>query len=338
MRGPSLIRGCLIAAAVAGGGLAGCGFEQTELQVKVVDAGSGASIPGASVEVGGFRRENTNLLGVARFLVRPGTYDLEVRHPRYTGFSNMVTVFTGMAATATVRLEPAPPPTPGPSEPPAPGPTPSPGASTPAGPSPSPSPAVEWQNVTLFGRVTDPTGARVPRATVFVESDFGIPFGHGTTNAQGEYRIGMKLPKGKPSVRVAAMADGYHTKIRYAAPTGTWRLDFAGAFCLQPNVPEPQEPPQVTVTGEVKDTMGRAVKFGMVKAEAEGVRHPYKGYAWVTDGKYALTVPTQLPLRFTASALHHRPVTFVETVKGTERRFDFTGYRALDPTPIMEGM
>jgi hypothetical protein len=84
--------------------------------------------------------------------------------------------------------------------------------------------------------------------------------------------------------------------------------------------------------------MGRTLKWGVVKVESDGVRYPFNATTLVINGHYELTVPTRLPLRFTASAPNHRPVTLTQTVNGAaDRQVDFTGYRALDPTPILEG-
>jgi hypothetical protein len=205
-------------------------------------------------------------------------------------------------------------------------------------PSPAPSTPASDQTITLFGRITDPTGARLPNVTVYVESDFGVPFGQpATTSAVGEYRLVAKAPKGT-TLRVSAMADGYHTCTRYVAATGTWRLDFTGAFALKRVVTEPDTPPFETANGRVEDTMGRPLKWGVVKVESDGVRYPFNATTLVINGHYELTVPTRLPLRFTASAPNHRPVTLTQTVNGAaDRQVDFTGYRALDPTPILEG-
>ena len=84
--------------------------------------------------------------------------------------------------------------------------------------------------------------------------------------------------------------------------------------------------------------MGRPIAFGWVKVESEGVRYPFRQFTPVIGGRYQLSVPTRLPLRFTASAEAHRSVTFTQEVNGTgDRVQDFVGYRALDPTPILEG-
>ena len=335
MHAPSLYRGCLIAAVVTASGLAGCGLEQTELAVRVLDATSGAPIDGASVEVDGFRRERTNRLGVARFMLRSGAYTVDVSAPRYEKITNTVSVFTGMASSAEVRLERQAAPTPGSSTQPSPTPTPAPGASTAPTPKPSASaPAAE--TVTLYGKVTDPTGARVKGATIYVESNWGIPFGEpATTNGQGEYKLQAKVPRGT-GVRVSAMAEGFVAKSRQVTPKGEWRLDFAGAFALSPDVTEPDLPAEVRVSGQLEDTTGKALRFAVVKVESEDMRYPFSRKVPAFLGRFELKVPTRLPLRFTASAEGHRTVTFVETVKSSSPRFDFTGYRALDPKPALE--
>lgn len=335
MHAPTLIRGCLIAAVVSAGSLSGCGLEQSELSVRVLDKRNGAPIPGAAVEVNGYRRERTNILGVARMMLRPGAYDVAVSAPRFVTVDATVTVFAGMASNATVGLDAAPAPTPGPSPSPGASPSPAPGASTPPSPKPSPSaPAIE--QVTLYGKVVDPTGARVKGATVYVESDWGVLFGQpATTNTVGEYRLQAKVTKGT-SLRVAGMADGYETQVRRVAARGEWRLDFAGGFALKPIVSNPELPTQVRVVGRLEDTQGRALKWAVVRAEAEGTRYAFKTGTVGFDGQFELTVPTNLPLRFTASAPNHRTVTFVETVKSASPQFDFTGYRALEPKVIKD--
>lgn len=336
MHAPTLIRGCLIAAVVSVGSLSGCGLEQSELTVRVLDKRNGAPVAGAAVEVNGFRRERTNLLGVARMTLRPGAYDMAVSAQRFETVDATVLISSGMASNITVSLDAAVAPSPGASPSPLPSASPAPGASPPPSAKPSPS-APASEQITLFGRVTDPAGARVKGATIYVGSDRGVPFGlPATTNTVGEYRLQATVPKGT-SLRVAGMAEGYQTKVRQVTARGEWRLDFAGGFALKPIVVSPELPRQVRVVGRLEDTMGRTLKWAVVKVESEGSRYGFKADTVGFDGAYELTLPTNVPLRFTASAPNHSTVTFTETVKSSSSQFDFTGYRALDPKAILEG-
>lgn len=340
MHASPLTRGCLIAIVVSGGALVGCGLDQATVQIQVVDRLTGGTVPGAAVEIDGYRRMATNQLGIAQTMLRPGAYGVSVSAPRYASFAGTVSVFSGTTNQVRFALDPATPgPSPAPGASPSPGVSPSPGASAPPGPKPSasPTPAAD-QTVTLFGKVTDPTGVRLGNATVYVESDFGVPFGQpATTNAVGEYKLVCKVPKGT-TVRASAMADNYQTRTRYITPSGTWRMDFSGPFALSAVVADPDQQPFETVSGRVEDTMGRTLKWGIVKVETDGVRYPFNASTLVLNGRYEITVPTRLPLRFTASAPNHRNVTLTQSVNGaSDRQIDFTGYRALDPTPILEG-
>ena len=334
MVSPTLLRGSLIAAAVLGPALTGCGLEQTDLRVKVVDATTGAPVVGAVVEINGMPRGRTvPPMGLATIKLRPGAYDYEVKHRAFAPQGGTVTLFSGMGASAEVALGRRAAESPSPSPSASPGPSPSPGASPTPAPKPTQTPDL---SATLFGRVTDPTGARVPRAFIVVESAWGIPHGYGETNAQGEYKFTLAhLPREK-AVKVVAMAEGYTSRTRYVEPKGEFRINFTGAFALKPAVLEPALPALVKVAGQLKDTTGRDLAFATVKVLSVDERFSFKAETLGKQGRFQLTVPTGMALRFTASSLNHRSVTFTQTINAGSAQVDFSGYRALDPTPIME--
>lgn len=313
--------------AIAAYGTLGCGLEQTDLRVQVLDAASGNPVVGAQVEVD-YLQERTNVGGMARFLVRPGAHDLSIAHRAYEPLDTSVVLYNPGMAVKTVSLQPLPP-TPPTTEP-------SPGASPQPGPSATPAPG---KTITVFGRVTDPAGTRIPKASVYIESEWGIPFGTADTSAVGEYKI-AKLPRNQ-ALRITAIADGYRARTRVITPSADWRLDFTGVYALAKTPPVTQpDAGMARVTGKVEDTQGRALDGVIVKAEAYNTRHPFKETAIARKGHYEIVVPTGLPLRFIASKYGHRSVTFVETIaprNGEPIKLHFQGQRALDPTPIFEG-
>jgi hypothetical protein len=87
--------------------------------------------------------------------------------------------------------------------------------------------------------------------------------------------------------------------------------------------------------------MGRPLDGAIVKAESDGVRYPYAEMAIVRGGRFELKCPAEMSIRFTATKVAHRPVTFVERLErpgfGGDVHLQFTGPRALDPAPILEG-
>ena len=251
-----------------------------------------------------------------------------------------VVVVSGVGAAKTIGLYPRPngvEPLPGPQPDPVPS-----GSGAPSpGPSGAPSAAPE-KGVAIFGRVTDESGARIPNVMVFAESGWGIPLSHARTNAHGQYRL-EKLSRGQPA-RVTVIADGYKSVTRSATPTVEWRMDFTGAFALRRDMPAPVDPggpPMVRVEGMVQDTMGRPVDGAIVKVESDNVRLPFNQMAVARGGRYELKCPTEVSLRFTATKVAHRPVAFTERLDRASfsgsARVDFTGLRALDPTPVFEG-
>lgn len=318
--------------------VAGCGTfgQKTDLIVRVVDARTGQAIAGATVDAD-YQKARTNGAGQTRFQLTPNSYEVTIAHPAFLSTTTTVMLVAGVTASKTVGLYPRPngvEPLPGPSGDPNGTPTPQPGTS--AAPSAQPG----EKPVAIFGRVTDETGNRVPNAMVFVESNWGIPLGNARTSAVGEYRV-EKLARFQPT-RVTVIADGYKSVTRTAAPTSDWRMDFTGAFGLRKDVPvvDPGGPPMVKLVGRVEDTMGRPIDGAIVKAEASGVRYPFNEMAIVRGGRFTMTCPAEIDIRFTATKVAHRPVTFIERLErnsGYDTRLDFTGPRALDPAPILEG-
>jgi hypothetical protein len=307
----------------------GCGLEQTDFRVQVTDATTGNPLVGASVEVD-YLQAPTNAGGQARFNVRPGAHDLTVSCRGYEQVQTAVVLYNaGMAVKSIAMMplsEPVNPPSP---------PAPSPGASPQPGASPSPTPAKGLQ---IFGKLTDGTGVRIPKASVYVESEWGIPFGTADSNAVGEYRIG-KLPKGQ-ALRVTAIADGYKSRSRVVTPTADWRLDFTGIYALTPNTAQTPSVGAGTtlVTGRVEDVQGRGLSGVIIKADSSDVRYPFKETTIARNGAFEIAVPTDLPLRFIASKYGYRSVTFTETIAsahaGERIRLDFKGQRALDRAPM----
>lgn len=322
--------------------VAGCGTfaQKTDLIVRVVDARTGQAIGGATVEAD-YQKSRTSSGGQTRFTLAPDTYEVAIAHPAFLSTTTTVILVPGVTASKTVGLYPRPisvEPLPGPSGDPNPGgsPAPNPGASV------QPSPATGEKPVAIFGRVTDEAGNRVPNALVFVESGWGIPLGNARTTAVGEYRVD-KLPRFQQQ-RITVIADGYKSVTRTAAPSSDWRMDFTGVFAMRRDLPisvDPGGPPIVRVIGRVEDTMGRTIDGAIVKAESDNVRYPFSEIAIVRGGRFELKVPAEMNIRFTATKVAHRPVTFVERVErpafGGEVHLSFTGPRALDPTVILEG-
>lgn len=331
----------LAAVVVIAGAATGCGTfaQQAELLVRVVDARSGQAIVGATVEAD-YQSRRTGAGGQARFLLKPEMYDLTVEHPAFLSMTTTVVIVSGVGAAKTIGLYPRPngvEPLPGVGPDPLPsnGPVPSPG------PSGQPS-ATPEKGAAIFGRVTDESGARIPNATIFAESGWGIPLGTARTNAHGEYRV-EKLSRGQQA-RVTVIADGFKSVTRSATPTGEWRMDFTGAYALRRDVPPPPDPggpPTVRVEGRVEDTMGRPIDGAIIKAESENVRFPFSQMAVARGGRFDLKCPAEVPIRFTATKVAHRPVSFTERLErpgvGGDVRVEFTGMRALDPAPILEG-
>ena len=320
------------------GAATGCGTfaQNAELFVRVVDARNGQAIVGATVEAD-YQSKRTGAGGQARFSLKPEMYDLAVEHPAYLSMTTTVVIVSGVGAAKTIGLYPRPA---GPE--PLPGVSPDPLPSGAPNPSPAPSGAPAEKGAAIFGKVTDAAGTRLPNAMVFAESGWGIPLGSARTNAVGEYRVD-KLSRGQQA-RVTVIADGYASVTRTATPQGEWRMDFTGAYALRKDAPAPTDPggpPMVLVGGQVQDTMGRAIDGAIVKVESDNVRLPFNQMAVARGGRYELKVPAEVSLRFTATKVAHRPVTFTERVErplyGGDVRVDFTGMRALDPAPILEG-
>lgn len=327
----------LAAIVLMAGAATGCGTfgQQAELFVRVVDARNGQAIVGATVQAD-YQTKRTGGGGQARFQLKPEMYDLTVEHPAYLSMTTTVVIVSGVGAAKTVGLYPRPQ-----GVEPLPALSPDPVAS--GGPNPSPAPsAVAEKGAAIFGRVTDASGARVPNAMVFAESGWGIPLGNARTNAVGEYRLD-KLSRGQQA-RVTVIAEGFKSVTRTATPNGEWRMDFTGAYALRPDVPPPADPagpPTVRVEGLVQDTMGRPIDGAIVKVESDDVRLPFNQMAVARGGRFDLKCPAEITLRFTATKVAHRPVTFTERLErpafGSDVRVDFTGHRALDPAPILEG-
>lgn len=322
--------GLTAAVTIAVYGTAGCGLEQTDLRVQVLDAESGNPVVGAQVEVDTLQ-QRSNVAGMARFNVRTGgAHNLSISHPGFESLDTSVVLYNPGIFVKTISLQPMS------HVPVSPDPSPSPGTSPQPGPSTSPAPG---KTIAIFGKVTDPAGTRIPKALIYIESEMGVPFGSADTSAQGEYKI-AKLPKNQP-LRITAIADGYRSRSRVITPNADWRLDFTGVYALNKSAPDSNpEAGMVRVTGQVEDTMGRALDNVILKAEAYNTRHPFKETTIAKKGSYAIVVPAGMPLRFVASKYGHRSVTFVETIAprtGEVIKLHFTGQRALDPTPIFEG-
>jgi hypothetical protein len=269
-------------------------------------------------------------------MLSANSYDVTVAHANYLPLTKMVTLYPGPAAAFTILVYPRPDGPVDPTPAPGPGETPAPGASTPPGPKPTNDPGVA-----VFGRVVDEKGNRIPGAMVMFQTGW-ITVGSASTNAQGEYRV-EHLPRGQQLTAVAA-ADGYDAVNRTLAPQAEWRLDFASAFALKKHVepaPAPGAPTRLVITGKLEDTMGRPLDGVFVRVESANVRYPFNQTVLGRNGKYKLVVPTDLPLRFTASKPNFHTMSFTDTVPassfGGAAQEDFTGPRALDPAPILEG-
>lgn len=325
---PSTLRGVALLGLVAVAAM-GCGLDQGDLSVRVLDARTQVAIASARVTVDGYRELTTNGAGFARTALPAGMHAVVIEHDAYTPVEEMIRLQPREQASRTVRLLPKAEPSPGPS--PSPGPAPS-GEPTPA-PSgvPSAVPSAEAR-VELFGRVTDDAGTRLAGAIVFVESPLGLPHGSASTNAQGEYHV-RDLPGGQ-ALRVTALADGRRSISRTVKPSGVWRLDFTGAYGLKPPAPPPSE--HVRVVGRVENAAGQALDQAIVRVETYRSRAPWQGTAIAKDGAYELSVPSGAQLRFTATQAGHRPISFLETVRGAQARVDFTGARSLVPASSVE--
>lgn len=315
----------------------GCGIQQTDLALKVVDARTGAPVSGADVNVNGMDAQ-TPTSGVAHFLLRPDTYDVSVQDDAYLPLSTTVTLGPGAGTARTIPLYPRPVDpnaTPGPA--PDPNATPGPGGTpVPLPPRPSNDPGVA-----VFGRVTDPSGARVGGAMVMVANTYGVPLGTATSTAQGEYRLDHVL-RGH-QLRLTAVADGYDSVTRSFTPSSDWRMDFTGQFALKKHVdpgPDPQHPSTLMVQGTVQDTFGNPLDGVLVHIQAYNVRYPFDRMTIGRHGHYQMAVPTDLPLSFTASKTGYRPTTFQQSVAastfGEAASVDFTGTRALDLLPVSQ--
>ncbi|MDB5101071.1 MAG: hypothetical protein JWM80_5492 [Cyanobacteria bacterium RYN_339] len=312
---------------------AGCGVQQTDMLIRVLDARTQAPVVGATVTAND-RDQATNMAGVTHFLVRPNSYDVTVAHQNYLPLTKMVSIYPGPAAAFTIYLYPRPdgpvPPSPGP------GVSPAPGASVPPGPKPTNDPGVA-----VFGRVVDDKGTRIPGAMVMFQTGW-IVVGSASTNAQGEYRV-EHLPRGQ-QLNVTAAADGYDAMNRSCNANADWRLDFASAFALKHHVepaPAPDRPANIAISGKIEDTMGRPLDGVVVRVESSNVRFPFNQTAIGRNGRYRMVVPTDLPLRFTASKANFHTMSFTDTVPaasfGGGAQEDFAGPRALDAAPILEG-
>lgn len=320
---------------------AGCGAlqDRSDLQIRVIDARNNQPVNGAVVEVE-YLTQRTGPSGTTRFQLRSRSYEVGIEHPAYLPLTTTVVLYGGLVSK-TVALYPRPDGPPGPG--PMPTPTPNPGGSGQPTPPPGPTPSPGADNtVAVFGRVADAQGNRLAGTSIMVESSWGIPIGTQTTGANGEYRI-AKVPRGA-QVRVIAFKEGFTAVSRPITPGGDWRLDFTGAFALRPAIaplPTPGGPVPVTAKGDVEDTMGRPIDGAFVRVESADARYPFSASAITRHGRYSVRVIAGLPLRFTASKVDHRTVTFTQKLEmpsfGDTVAVDFTGVRALDPTPILEG-
>jgi hypothetical protein len=316
---------------LAGGIEASCGTlgRGAELIVRVIDARSGQAVVGATVEVD-WHVLRTAGTGTARVGLPPGAYELTVTHGAFEPSVSSIMLAPGATLARTVGLRPRPEggsPTPAPTGSPAASPAPSPGAS----PSAAPGAAV-------FGKVTDGRGGRLAGVLVLVESTWGLPLAEARTTGVGEFRF-PDLPRRQP-VKFTAIAEGHRAVTRVVRPDGEWRLDFTGVHALTPDRPpvsEPGGPPVVKVDALVTDAGGVAVDGAIVRAESEAVRFPFTTTRVARQGHTEFLCPSGIPVRFTATKVGHRPVTFVERLEpvpgGGPFRLDFKGGRALAATP-----
>ncbi|MEB3220670.1 MAG: carboxypeptidase-like regulatory domain-containing protein [Candidatus Sericytochromatia bacterium] len=321
----------LVPLLLAGGIGASCGTlgPGAELIVRVVDARSGQGVPGATVEVD-WQVLRTAGAGAARVSLRPGAYELTVSHGGYEPSVSSVMLAPGATLARTVGLRPRPEaasPQPSPAGTPGTSPTPSPGASPSAEP-----------GAVVFGKVTDGKGGRLAGALVLVESTWGVPLAEARTTAVGEFRF-PGLPRRQPA-KFTAIADGHRSITRVVTPAGEWRLDFTGVHALAPERPpvtEPGGPPVVKVDALVTNALGTAVDGAVLRAESEAVRFPFATTLVTKLGHAEFLCPSGIPVRFTATKVGHRPITFVERLEpvpgGGPLRLDFKGGRALVPAP-----
>lgn len=322
----------LVIATVATAALSACGrsISSADLEVRVYDERTGAPIEGAEVEVG-YRQAATNAFGVARLQLPTDSYPVKVRHARYVSRSSMVLLYSGALAVKTMHLPPrreAPRPEPSPSPSAAPGASPAPALS----PLPRPTPIGEVK-ATVFGHVKDQTGKRIAKATVFVESTWGVPFGMAETDANGDYEV-TGLPR-RSEVRITAIADGFKPRVRSIRPIGKTQVDFVGAYGLKADAGGVSAA-TVQVTGTVEDTRGRALDGVVIKAESHDAQTPYLAVAIARQGAFELEVPVGQSVRFTAGKEGYRSVTFVRELGAGDRRVDFTGLKGLGAVSAFE--
>ncbi|HEY9723387.1 MAG TPA: carboxypeptidase regulatory-like domain-containing protein [Oscillatoriaceae cyanobacterium] len=310
----------------------GCGYQQAQLLVRVVDADTGNPLPGANVMADGVI-EHTNGNGVAPFTLHDGSCLVTVARSGYVPATASILLDSSQMVTQTIALHtggPLPTPTPAPSASPVPGVSPSPT------PQPSARPSQAPVTVTVGGRVTNPTGTRLKGAYVFVTTTDGRPLGSAVTDNLGQYSLGG-LPAGEP-LDVTAIATGDGPKSRVITPTGNWHLDFTGFYGLSPD-----QPPVIdgntlaTVNGEVDDNSGAPLDGVLIQAQAYGTNFAYQDATVAHDGHFSMRVPTNIPLRFSAQKPQFRTMSFIETIPdggyGEQMQVDFTQDRALIKTP-----
>lgn len=314
---------CVVLAAMA----VGCGAQQADLTLKVVDGRNGQGLAGATVSVNQVDQA-TNAQGLAHYALRADSYDVNVSAGGYLPLSTTIVLAGGAPVARTLSLYPRPDASPGAGSP-------APGSSLPPIPAPSADPGVA-----VFGRVTDASGNRVASAMVMVAgAQYGLPIASAVTNAQGEYRL-AHVPRGK-ALQIVAAADGDDGSKRGFTPTSDWRIDFTGQFALKPHQDATDHAQVATIQGTLQDTYGATLDGVLVHVESSNVRYPFDRFVIGRKGRYQLAVPTNLPLRFTAAKPGYRPTTFTDSVPanvgmGDAPSENFTGPRALDLAPVQE--
>lgn len=312
----------------------GCGYQQSQLLVQVVDADTGNPLAGANVRVDGLVGR-ANAGGLAHFTVHAGTCLVSASEPGYVPADASVMLDAGQVETQTIGLhagsvQPTPTPLPLPSADPVPGVSPEPTPHT------SPRPSATPATATLVGRVTNPTGTRLKGAYVFVTTTDGLPLGSTTTDGLGQYRL-TGLPANQP-LDVTAIATGDGPKSRVVTPRGTWELDFTGFYGLSADVPPVIDGNTLaTIHGTVEDASGAPLGGVLVQAQAYGTNFAYQDATVTQNGQFSMRVPSNIPLRFSAQKPAYRTMSFIESIPnggyGLQLAVDFTGARALTPTP-----